>query len=432
MNLIALINPIQWASGIILLFLAGYVFRFRELILSRALFIFLLLTSLWCLLSALTNLAGDINLKILLNRFRLLAPLLLPTSIFYLSVTLNGDIKISRFLKFIIISVPCFFSILILSPWHQLFITDYEIFKLGPLMILKFHNGAFFFIHNWISRILVLVSLFMIGSGSKSLHSFHRKTRWIIIGSILIPFLVDSMAVIYFENFRYLQLVPVSLGITSIFIVYALFIHGSLRVIPYARSQIVSFIKDPCLMWNIEGKLVDCNLSATRLFNINNTLSDFEQKTLNSKINIKNEYDSNDGRTFTIQNQDVRDENGSFIGSFSLFNEITSQKAIEQELKNLNSIKTNILSVLSHDLVGHIGQLGFLAETLKTEHKKLSYAEQEALSGGIFNLTKDLGVFVNDLLEWSKRQYSDWTINNEEIRVSVFNSGKHRFLNLSV
>ena len=428
MKILDILNFSQLFVGTALLVLGVYTFWYKEDKVSKSLAWFLFLASFWCFLSVITIGIGSIEDKIFFTRIRLIAPIFLPAIIVTLALNLNGEIKFNKIYLFIF---PAIFAGIVVSPWHELFITNYSFLDIQGVRVLTYKNGPVFMVHNILSRIFCLASFFIIIKGMKGRHRFQKMTGAMIIVSIALPFIVDTIAVNFYEVFRYLQLVPVSLGFTGMLMTYALFVHGSLDLVPYARSQVLSYLGDPCLMWDRKGLLVDCNPAAAKLFDIASDIRGFDASSKGYLKNNNQEVPWVDGRTFHIRFEEIKDDSGCTMGSFSLLRDITELKHAEEKLIKINRVKTNILGVLSHDLCGHAGQLNLITELLMFNHGELEEKEIRELTEGAFFLSKDLNVFLSNLLDWSKEQFSDWGVKKEQLKVRELVDGVCSFLSRS-
>jgi len=416
MKLVELIIPIQWFATFLLFGLSLYAAQFKHERIARNLIIFLILTGFWCLMSVLIIEAKSLELKIFLNRIKMLFPIFIPLSVLKLCLAINAEYRFLFPWKQIAWITPMIFAGLMISPWHELVITNYQIWETSIGAILTFENGSLFYVHNLYARLSIIAGLSLLIMGTIGQHRFHRKTGYLLMAALFLPFIVDTFGVHLYPSIRFFQLVPVTLSITSGLMIYTLFSHGSLDIVPYARSHVVSFLQEPCLMWDSKGRLIDCNQAATKLFSIPENLREFDSTSLaylkqnKSELKIK-------GRHYFVNYQTVHNSKESISGSFSLLQDQTELKLKESELLKLNSVKTNILGVLSHDLGGHIHHLNFSADLLHLNFDRLKDEEKVELSTGIYYLSKEMNAFLSDLLNWSKEQFGEWQVKKTNVSV---------------
>lgn len=415
MKIFDILNFAQSFVGVLLLLLGVYTLRYNDRKVSKTLFWFLILTSFWCIFSVLINKSNDLEMKIFLNRIKFFAPLFLPTVILSLGFDLNNEVKVKKSYFYI---PACFFAFVMMSPWHELIVRDYSLTDIGGTDVLIYKYGPVYLIHNILSRLFCLASFIIIIKGISGRHRYQKVTGWVIVAAIALPFLVDTIGVNFYPLFRDLQLVPISLGFTGVLITYVLFIHGSLDILPYARSSIVSSLSEACLMWDYRGALVDSNPSGVELFNIPSDIRKFNSDDFPYLKTNDHEVIWKDGRFFQVKYEKIFDKENRSNGSYTLMRDVTKIKQAEEVLVKMNQVKTNILGVLSHDLCGHAGQLSLMTELLMLGKEELSDKEKTELAEGAFSLSKDLTFFLSNLLEWSKDQFNGWEIRQSPIETS--------------
>lgn len=408
MNFIALIPAIQWMAGIFLISLALYVFQFKHHPATKSFGSFLLLAGIWCVCAAGMVEFSSLEYKVLFNRIRLIAAVFIPYSIFILALRFSSyeyD-KVRFFNK--VFFIPIVYTLIILSPWHEIFVGGYKLMEMGGISFLTFINGPAFYFHNLSSRIAVIVAIYLFIFKARAENIFQRKTSWLLVLSILLPFVVDTLGVLFFSNIRFLQLVPVTLSFTGGVITYAIFYHQSLKIIPFGRSEIVSAIDYPCLMWDRNGVLADANPAASRLFEIGDNLVthiglDYLKKD-HQKIQIGTSV--YEVRNYKFNSTSSKD----FDGSFTILKNQTSL------LQNLE-VKTKLVSILSHDIHGLVGQLLYLSDVMNSDQEKLSLEQRKKLASGVFEITSELNIFLKNTIDWSKDQFENWHVKNKSVVV---------------
>lgn len=423
MNYMEIINIIQWLASVIVLLLCFYVMLKTPRPLEQPVVALLASTGIWCFFAALTLSVETLEVKIFLNRLKMLGPIFIPYCILRVASGANMDLRTPVFFRRFILSFAIFYCILILSPFHELMITDYAIKEVGGYSVLTFGNGPLFFIHNVLARLVIVAAFLILVVGYKDRHLYHTKNNLLVLTAFFIPFMVDNVGVFFYEEIRFLQLVPVAFTFTGALLVYLLLHRRVLEVVPYTRSKIVDSLIEPCFMWDSEGKLVDCNRAAAEFFDIKDSLLEFDEKTFpslkkyNSEIFYKGNY-------FKVNYQTFDSSGKESDGAFTLLNDITSEKKLALEMQKLDQVKSSLLGILSHDLTGHIGQLSFISEILSKDLEKLSQVDRDQLSKNLGLISEDVRVFIQDILEWSKDQNGEWaqgkeSFNVEKLLVSV-------------
>lgn len=414
MNLVDIINPIQWFSGCILLILASFGFKYREEEIARGLVGFLLFGSLWCFCVAFQLHPKDLGTKVLINKFKLLAIFPLPYLVLKISLSfLEEKSKARQILKHLWV-IPAMYIAINFSPYHYLINTNY--FVNPETGLLHFSNGKLFGLHYAVARIIVVCSFIIMWNGSVDKHLYHRKTATLIILAILIPFIIDTTVVNILPELRFYQLVPVGFMVTGVIIVYAIFSHRSLETIPYERSKIIDDLKTPCLMWGKNNELVDCNQAGGELFNINKTLQ-IPDKRLSEDLKSDGKEIRIGDRFYRITYSEIRKNGHSKSGGYTILTDVTESRNSESELKRVSRLKTDVLGVISHDMGGMLGLLSLNADVLFHNFKKLSDDNKMAIAEKICEQAREINRFSSDLVEWSKDQFGQESFVKQEVFV---------------
>lgn len=99
-----------------------------------------------------------------------------------------------------------------------------------------------------------------------------------------------------------------------------------------------------------------------------------------------------------------------FDGSFTILKNQTSL------LQNLE-VKTKLVSILSHDIHGLVGQLLYLSDVMNSDQEKLSLEQRKKLASGVFEITSELNIFLKNTIDWSKDQFENWHVKNKSVVV---------------
>ena len=425
MLLLNVLNALHWFSGFGLLVLAGFCLTYRKKSIARALALFLFLAASWALLAAIIYQVPDLATKIMLNRIKLISSALLPLSIFYLGIQIHSDLKIPKWVWPLSLVVPLITVTILLSPYHHLMISNYQIIEYAGGKILKFSNGPWFVFHYIMTKFLIIVMLIFLYMKMKTIHPFHRTKNWVIIVAVITPFLVDVLGVYFFDIFRYTQMVPAVLPFTEVAIIYSIYGYKALDIVPFTRAEIVKHMPDPCMMWDPEQRLIDYNQSATNILDLNEKCIGKNVQTIfsnndqlkkllsikNENLKILGEYQTPDNMVYEIIHQVVA------AGSFTIFKDITSQKRIESEWRHIDQVKSTFMGILAHDLAGNVSNIALLSEILARDQKNLLAEDIHSISESIYHSAEEVNNFISELLQWAKSQSTTLNVNKEVIHL---------------
>ncbi|MBC7712446.1 MAG: hypothetical protein H7177_03860 [Rhizobacter sp.] len=410
-------NILHWFSSVMLVFLSFYCFNRASSKTGLYLCIFFLLLGGWCLTAALTFSIPELSNKIEISRIKFLFVPWIPVCVFFLSRCFSDHDKLSKPTLFLILSVPAITVIIASSPYNHYLITNYQLENILGYSILTFKNGPWFAAHLIHSRIIMLWALFLLGRTALTNHLI-RRTSWIIFFSILIPFLIDSLAVFYFPIMRYIQIVPVTLIFTAACFYYVVFKENILELVPIARNMVIDSIPDIYLVIDYRNHLVDFNHYAKQAFGLNNKSNGKILKSISTDSNGIMSYilgmletkktESEFSVTgieqiyYSIKFENIVSKTDQLMGKVIIVKNITEQKKHEKQLTQTLEIRTKFIGIMAHDLIGNVSGHSLFLESLLVH--KIVEKDPDLKAGLDFLLHSSQNVtkFVEGLLSWSK------------------------------
>lgn len=413
----SIFNLLHWISGVTLLILGLYCFKkaTHKLGLFFCLFLFLLAT--WAITAALIFNFSALDMKIDLTRIRLVTAAMLPPVIYLLVNELSNNFNISRIKLLVIFFIPTITTLILISPFHELVVNQYQIQTIGNGSILTFANGRWFPIHNLHSRVLILLALFQLARTALTHESSHQRYSWVLFISVLLPFLIDSIAVIFFPTMRYLQMVPVTLTFSAACFYYVISKSNVLEIIPIARNLVMDSISDIYLILDHRQKVIDFNACAKQLLELDEksygkSLEDLKFNKITSQIinsledGLKNNHFmltfSENKEFYSISLEKILNHHQDTIGTVIIVKNISEQKKYEMQLSQMAEIRTKFISLIAHDLIGNVASHGLLVESLM-EHPTIENDEDlKAQLSLLLNSSQNVTNFIQALLVWSK------------------------------
>lgn len=419
-------NILHWISGLTLISLSFYCLRKASNKLGFFLSFFFFLLAIWSLGSAWVFNTGSLELKIDITRMRQLAITLIPVSLFYLVRALIGEKKLPTYVNFSLFVIPVVSIITIISPYHEMFLRGYEIHNYWGSDLLTFKNGPVFFFHNLQARVIVAWALFLLARNSFRKHNVLQKYNWILFYSILIPFMLDTVAVSFFPHMRYIQIVPVFLTLSAICFCIVIFKGQVLEIIPVARSLILDSISDIYLSLDHNNKLIDFNACARENLDFtddsygkelseldfNKFISHITAAIEDGKMNQQFSLNYGDSKEhFTLSINEIQGKDGSLIGRIIVIKNITEQKNYEIQLTQMAEIRTKFISLMAHDLIGNVASHTLLVESL-LDHPAVQQDEDlQASLNLLMDSSQNVTKFVEGLLYWSKESLEKIQLN---------------------
>ncbi len=130
-----------------------------------------------------------------------------------------------------------------------------------------------------------------------------------------------------------------------------------------------------------------------------------------------------------ISTAPIKNLNGEIIGGVETFRDISEIEKINRELTRLNNIKTDFLSMVSHELKTPLTVIKGYIELML--HNRLGKFEPKQFS--VLEMIKDridkLNLLINDLLDISQLEFGKFKINKMPFNlIELINSKKNEFM----
>ena len=129
------------------------------------------------------------------------------------------------------------------------------------------------------------------------------------------------------------------------------------------------------------------------------------------------EYAFPDGRTYDVIASPFTDFDGE-VCHLAIFRNITQRKKTEQELIELNQLKSDLLSNVSHELRSPLTSIKGIVSSLLQKDIKLDEATSETLLTGVSEETDRLASLVTNLLNMSRLEAGVWKPEKERCYIT--------------
>ncbi|MFC1943622.1 ATP-binding protein [Chloroflexota bacterium] len=129
------------------------------------------------------------------------------------------------------------------------------------------------------------------------------------------------------------------------------------------------------------------------------------------------EYNFTDGRTYDVIASPFTDSDGK-VCHLATFRNITQRKKVETELIELNQLKSDLLSNVSHELRSPLTSIKGIVSSLLQKDIELDDATSETLLTGISEETDRLASLVTNLLNMSRLEAGVWQPEKERCYIA--------------
>lgn len=201
------------------------------------------------------------------------------------------------------------------------------------------------------------------------------------------------------------------------------------------RTLFANSVDAVCILDN-DKNVIELNDACSRLFEypkeemLNRNVSDFihpdDKKNSDkyfNKLKNKGYYSMYEGRILTKTkkekwievNSTLYEKEGQVIGSQDIIRDITNYKITQDKLKESNTAKDKLLSIISHDLRNPFGTIVGFAELISSKIKTKDYQNIEEFVSIIGETAEQGEKLLSNLLEWSKSQSGNMQFNPQPI-----------------
>jgi PAS domain S-box-containing protein len=344
-----------FVSGVIPVVLIYYITR-SDFTSTKKLFAFLLGTvSFWSFCYAMELLSGDVATLTFWHKMTYIGIVLTPVAWLLFAFEYTGRIKWvnSKYITFLLFLPLVHIILLWTNDFHHLFWESVQVKTSNDLLALFTTSGPFFWSHTLYSYILILFGMFLFSLFLIRFHTFYRRQAFLLFVGVLSPFIgnifiVSGLLTLPLDY----DVTPLLFMITGITFTLGIFRCRFLYVSPVARHTIFDKITDAIFVINNDKRIVDFNVSATRI--VKEYIPQFSAETIIGKdiatvfsgfpeiirfftlgdetLAEMNLGDSKDKKILNIQLVPLDDPQEDFSGWILLLKDITSLKRTEQML----------------------------------------------------------------------------------------------------
>ena len=315
---------------------------------------------------------------------------------------LTGKTRIERWqLSLFILS---FFNLIMIwtNDFHHLFYVRYST---------EFSNTVFgpFYTYAYCLYIygLTAIGIIMILISSIKKSSIKSKQTFFILISAIVPISVNVLASTRVIPANIYE-TPVSFSVTVLTLGFAMFRYNFLNISPVATTRIVNQMSDAYIVLNVDYKILDCNSSFEKFFNVNkNEITGKYLKDINlGELVILHDKPlgnylkkaQNDNKVYKI-NAKLKDESKYFnieisriISDYRCVGILVLIKDATQHILDMKALKQNQEMLIERERLATLGQMvGGIAHNLKTPIMSIAGAME-----GLEDLIREYDESIDD------------------------------------
>jgi len=235
------------------------------------------------------------------------------------------------------------------NEYHQLIWVKRYLTALYGIDILALEYGIWFWVHIFYSHILYLTGLyFLIQHYFKTPRNLRHQVRLILFAG-LIPGIANYIYLSNSNPFPLIDLTSVSFALSGILILFVIYYHKFLDIIPIARETTIENMRDGIIVVDLQDRIVDINPAAEMIIQASFSevigqhasqvlvdLADWislskEQKT---PIKVLTIGDGPNKQMFVLNLFPLSDAQGEMVGHTIVFHNNTESNKLNRDLKN--------------------------------------------------------------------------------------------------
>jgi diguanylate cyclase (GGDEF)-like protein len=275
------------------------------------------------------------------------------TTVFWLLFCLrytNHQIPTARTFFMIFGWIPAASGVLAFtSQYHQLIWTGLDLIVVDGIFVLKQNFGVWFWINTIYSHALHLAGLFLlIQNYYRTPRSLRQQTRLIIMAGF-VPGIINYITLIFGNPMPLLNLTALSFVFMGLIIVFVVYYHGLLDIVPIARDTTIENMRDGIIVLDLQDRVVDINPAGEQIIQekisdvigtpIGELLSELRDwielsKEGKTPVKIINIGQGKDKKIFVLNQIPLSDVRGALIGYTIIFHDNTKSHTLNRNLKD--------------------------------------------------------------------------------------------------
>ena len=215
--------------------------------------------------------------------------------------------------------------------------------------ILEMEYTTWFWAHYLYSYLLYMTGLVLLFRKYFRTPKKMRHQTSLVIWAGIIPGIANYVVISGNNPFPLLDLPSLSFALTGIIIVYGLYFHRYLDIVPIVRDTTIENMRDGIIVVDLSDRVVDINPAAERIINLkfsevvgrptSEVLTDFADWISLSKedrtpVKVLTTGEGRDKKFFVLNLLPLSDKQGSLVGYTIIFHDNTESQTLNKNLKD--------------------------------------------------------------------------------------------------
>jgi PAS domain S-box-containing protein len=317
--------------------------------------VLLLAVAEWSLCYALEIGGTDLAAKVFWAKMKYFGVVAVPVTWLYFAVqyTGRGERLTRRNLTLLAIEPITTLLLIWTNDFHGLMWSKISLEASGAFLYRVSTHGAWFWLHTIYSHLLLLfggILLFHMLIYTRLIYRSHlyRKQVFVILVSVLAPWIGNVLYVTRLNPFPFLDLTPFGVTVTGLAVTLGLLRFHLFDILPVARGALIESMTDIVIVIDAQNRIVDLNPAAQRAigYTSSEAIGQRAPKVLSNWPDLVERYrdvteirseivlgEDEKQRYFDLHITPLRDKRDHFTGRLVVLRDITKRKQAEVVLK---------------------------------------------------------------------------------------------------
>ena len=255
----------------------------------------------------------------------------------------------------IMLIIPVFtFIYSLLSPTTDLIRTTFAVNSISPMHSVMTVRGIWFWVHTCFCYLFIVAAFFIAIYCHRRLPRAYRTPSRVLLIGLGFAFIINVLQIAG-VNYQDFDLSFMGTSIALMVVYFSVIESKGVDFITSARNEIYDYLSEGIFVLNDERYIVYMNQSARQRVNamrinaINEPYDNVFEKAVNDTVNIEAAPADEDGLDMTfirdgaeiiynLREKPIKDNSGTPIGTFSVLENVTKNRAIINKLENIGGI----------------------------------------------------------------------------------------------
>ncbi|WP_256760485.1 ATP-binding protein [Cohnella sp. WQ 127256] len=263
-------------------------------------------------------------------------------------------------------------------------------------------------------------------------HDLRKPVMWVLFLASF-SFILEIVKYLNPEWSPWLLPLTVYCGFIGMLMLVIILRYKFFSIVPFARNMVLDTLQESILIANASGQIIDSNKQASQWFekmgysaisgrNIAELLEQWPNWHMlcesmqqgNVEIDI---WLDGERKIYSVNVYQLRTQRRRRQGSISLIFDITEKQRHLEQIAQLNQLKDQLFTIVSHDIRSPLALQFQLVELLEEDSDSFETDHREIIER-LANQTRTTLGMANNLLEWFRSQREDMVLHPQLLELS--------------